>query len=259
MHPMFASVANLFVQSFAFIANIPLHLFAKETMKQMGEIREMENWITAKDIAKMYGVSSRTVNNWWNENFAGQEFDVNAKVSPERVAKMTAGKAKKGSAISAKRPRNNFNPQRHKPLPPAPDKTGDGNSARTFFDRIKSITAAQIRTALFNILAVGVVVGHGVLIWVECSQLWGMVGAIGGGVVFTVVLLAVLLASDPSKNRTSTYALWFMACVDTAAFWVHYPSFKTYSVSDAVTVGVCVFICACSFVALVLFQDSKLS
>ena len=218
----------------------------------MGDIHGMKHGITLAELAEKSGGKYDTFYRKAKREFPAEIWTADSVLLPEHIAVLRPRKSG-GSA----RKKSTFNPQRQS-TPPAPENP-ETAPARTFFDRLKSITSAQIRTALFNILAVGVVVGHGVLIWVECSQLWGMVGAIGGGVVFTVVLLAVLLASDPSKNRTSAYALWFMACVDTAAFWVHYPSFKTYSVSDAVTVGVCVFICACSFIALVLFQDSKLS
>lgn len=213
----------------------------------MGELREMENWLTAKDLAKKWGKTTRTINGWWNETFREIEFDVNAKISPERInalrEKYIKGKAKNGAKKIPK------------PLPPAEEGREYGGPAPS---RITWPNAAQIRSALFNILAVGVVVGHGALIWVECSELWGLVGFFGGLVVFMVVLLAVLLASDPSKNRTSSYALWFMLVVDSAAYWVHYPSFVNYSVSDSVRTGICIFICACSFMALLLFRDSKL-
>lgn len=206
-----------------------------------GKMAEM----TLQELAEKSGGKYDTIWRKAKREFPGTSWTADTEVPPEIARVLVPSKSGKG------RRKKQFT----KPSPPAPKGQEYGASAPA---RITWPKAAQIRTALFNTLSVGVVVGHGALIWVECSELWETVGFFGGLVVFMVVLLAVLLASDPSKNRTSYYALWFMFCVDTAAYWVHYPSFVNYSVGDSVRTGVCIFICACSFMALLLFRDSKL-
>lgn len=212
----------------------------------MGEIREMEKMITAKELAKNEQVTVRAINERWKENFREIKFDANALLSPEQVAVLReAGKRKRTKRRT-----------KQTPVPPTTQEVRPEPKATAASWRFPSW--AQAKNTVFNTLAVGTIVGHGALIWYECGKLWGGVGAIGGGVVFMVVLLAVLLAADPSKNRTSSYAIGFMLMVDIAAFWVHYPSFVNYAVSDVVRTGICIFICASSFMALLLFRDHKL-
>jgi len=61
----------------------------------MGVLHEMKETLTAKDLAKLEGVTVRAINTRWNANFRGQPFDSNAELSPEQVAKLReAGKRK---------------------------------------------------------------------------------------------------------------------------------------------------------------------
>jgi len=116
------------------------------------------------------------------------------------------------------------------------------------------------RNAVVSLLLITVVIGHAGLVWYDTGQMWGMPGVIGGAVTFAVVLAAVLLASDASKNRTSSSALWFVALIDAAAFFVHVPTFEKYAdIGPIETRAFASFLCGCSFVALYLFRDSKLS
>lgn len=123
--------------------------------------------------------------------------------------------------------------------------------------RWKTPSISEARTFLFGLVSIAVIVGHGFLIWQEAAELYGYIGAVGGFVVFLVVCLAVLLASDSSKNRTSEYALYFMFFVDSAAGFVHFEALSRPDVPQAMTIGFCIFICACSWVALLLYRDSK--
>lgn len=124
--------------------------------------------------------------------------------------------------------------------------------------RLRWPTRREVVLFFFNTLAIAIVCGHGFMIWQEAAELYGYLGNVGGAIVFAVVCLAVLIASDSSRVRTSGNALWFMLCVDAAAGFVHYEALHTPSVPNAMTVGFCLFICACSFVALLLYRDSKL-
>ena len=115
------------------------------------------------------------------------------------------------------------------------------------------------RNAAVSLLLIAVVIGHAGLVWYDTGQMWGTPGVIGGAVTFAVVLAAVLLASDASKNRTSSSALWFVALIDAAAFFVHVPTFEKYAdIGPIETRAFASFLCGCSFVALYLFRDSKL-
>lgn len=112
----------------------------------------------------------------------------------------------------------------------------------------------------FDIIAVAIVAGHAGLIWYDASVLWGMAGNIGGGIAFFVVLLALIIAVDDRRPRTSEYAMWFVCVVDIGAWFVHTPAFMQYAKADATLTGwFCAAICTLSFMALYLFRDSKLA
>lgn len=116
---------------------------------------------------------------------------------------------------------------------------------------------SAVRRALLDIILVGIVVGHAGLIWYDCADLWGVPGQIGGGLAFFIIVAAVMLATDPAKNITSQIALVFAFLVDFAAWWVHYPVFQTYSVSDEITGVLCAFLCLMSFGALLIYRHQK--
>ena len=107
-------------------------------------------------------------------------------------------------------------------------------------------------------ILIGIVLGHAALVWYDCADLWQTPGSIGGGLVFFIVLAAVMFAADPAKNRTSGFALWFVALVDAAAYFVHKPVFDEYGAGEVITAAICIFICAASWVALYLYQDQNL-
>ena len=163
--------------------------------------------------------------------------------------------AEQVAALSGQKQRtkkSSFNPQRQS-TPPAPDKTGDGNSARNF-----SETVGVVRHFAVGAVLVAVVICHAALVWYDCAHLYGWAGVIGGAAVFLIVLAAVLLAADREKYSTSEAALWFVFVVDCAAWWVHFPVFDTPDVSSRVTGFLCGFLCAASWVALYLFRNYKL-
>ena len=124
----------------------------------------------------------------------------------------------------------------------------------------KSFDIAKFRTGLVDVLCAIAVIGHGILVWFDCWELWGKAGFIGGGLAFVIILIAFTLATDSSKNRTSENAMWFVLLVDLAAWKVHFDTFIRFSnVGEIVTGCLCAFLCACSFMALYIFRDSKLN
>ncbi len=124
----------------------------------------------------------------------------------------------------------------------------------------KSFDIAKFRTGLVDVLCAIAVIGHGILVWFDCWELWGKAGFIGGGLAFVIILIAFTLATDSTKNRTSENAMWFVFLVDLAAWKVHFDTFIRFSnVNHIVTGCLCAFLCACSFMALYIFRDSKLN
>lgn len=124
----------------------------------------------------------------------------------------------------------------------------------------KRFNIAEFRTGLVDVLCAIAVIGHGVLVWFDCWELWGKAGFIGGCLAFVIILIAFTLATDSSKNRTSENAMWFVFLVDLAAWKVHFDTFIRFSnVGETVTGCLCAFLCACSFMALYIFRDSKLN
>lgn len=148
---------------------------------------------------------------------------------------------------------NNVTAQQEKEVIELPIEDSQANT--TSFKEVVS----RIRD--FSILALYfiVVVGHGILVWYDCSQIWGMPGTIAGGIGFAIILAAFLMATDKTRERTSESALTFVAFVDVASIFVHYPVFSGYDVANWITtLCICVFIPCMSWGALYLFRVFKL-
>lgn len=114
---------------------------------------------------------------------------------------------------------------------------------------------------LEDVLCIGIVMGHAILIAYDCAALWATPGLIGGGLAFMLQCLALLYSRNQDKVRTSGTALWVVAFVDVCAWFVHYPTFLASSadVSPIVTGSLCALLCFFSFIALYLYRDSKIS
>lgn len=149
----------------------------------------------------------------------------------------------------------------HNNVVPQPEKEVIELAAQQEERGVTSFREVVNRIRDFSILALYfiVVVGHGILVWYDCSQIWGMPGTIAGGIGFAIILAAFLMATDKSRQRTSESALTFVAFVDVASIFVHYPVFSGYDVANWITtVCICVFIPCMSWGALYLFRDFKL-
>ncbi len=116
---------------------------------------------------------------------------------------------------------------------------------------------SEIRRFALDALLIVIAAGHAILIWYDCSTLWSVPGFIGGGLAFGIVLATIMLATDPAKNFTSQYALFFALMVDAGAYWVHRPVFSQYDAPEAVTTALCVFLCGMSWGALFLYRHLK--
>lgn len=219
-------------------------------------------YMTPKEIAERLDVGTDAVRMKYRRMFPNRPFDVNESLPSEIYIRLLSdgrrsGKhqVKKSSPITVKDVAEKFNVPPHissmredrKQAPPKPAK-----------DWKRRISVESIRAAMLSVILLAVVIGHGALIWYDCATLWGTAGLIGGGVVFLIVLAAVLLAADESRVRTSGTALYFALCIDISAWWVHFPTFQRPDVSDVITGALCAFLCACSWIALFLYRDKNL-
>lgn len=166
-------------------------------------------------------------------------------VTPELYEALSA----KGSA-KEKRPRSV--PAKKSEVIRLPEKP-DTPPARQALPSFQAIRRTSISALLFC-----VVIGHAGLVWYDLAAMWGVPGTIGGGLMFAVMLAALGFASDPAVNRTSEAALWFVALLDCAAYFVHFEVFDRPDVNIWFTRALCALICACSWMSLYFFRDSKL-
>lgn len=127
-----------------------------------------------------------------------------------------------------------------------------------FVGWVAQITIAQVRTFLFDLSLFLIIFGHAALIWYDCIESWQTPGNIAGGMVFLLVAATFIVATDPSKNVTSEYAVGFDALICIGSIFVHYPTFMKYSTINAtVTTCLCVAIPLVSWVSLYLYRHSK--
>lgn len=204
--------------------------------------------INTETIAEFSAKTRRnadTVYRFARRKFPAQNWSINSAVTPELYEALTAGKSDKTKPRSIrieKKPETIRLPEKPD-TPPARQALPDLHTVRRF----------SIRLLLFV-----AVIGHAGLVWYDLATLWGVPGTIGGGLMFAVMLAALGLASDPALPRTSEAALWFVALLDCAAYFVHFEVFDRPDVQIWFTRALCALICACSWACLYLFRDSKL-
>jgi len=175
----------------------------------------------------------------------GEKYQANRPVTEKEIEILLADKPKQVAKILPAKTENKPEKQQEKKPKSEPKKRFD---------------IAKFRTGLVDVLCAIAVIGHGFLVWFDCWELWGKAGFIGGGLAFVIILIAFTLATDSTKNRTSENAMWFVFLVDLAAWKVHFDTFIRFSnVGEIVTGCLCAFLCACSFMALYIFRDSKLN
>lgn len=200
---------------------------------------------TIAEFSAKTGRNADTVYRFARRKFPAQNWSINSAVTPELIAALSAGKSAK-----EKRPRSV--PAKKSEVVSLPEKP-DTPPARQALPSFQAIRRASISVLLFC-----VVIGHAGLVWYDLAAMWGVPGTIGGGLMFAVMLAALGFASDPAVNRTSEAALWFAALLDIAAYFVHFQVFDRHDVNIWLTRALCALICACSWMSLYFFRDSKL-
>ena len=205
----------------------------------------MEHGQTIAEFSAKTGRNADTVYRFARRKFPAQNWSINSAVTPELLAALSAGKSGK-----EKRPRSV--PAKKSEVVSLPEKP-DTPTARQALPSFQAIRRTSISVLLFC-----VVIGHAGLVWYDLAAMWGVPGTIGGGLMFAVMLAALGFASDPAVNRTSEAALWFAALLDIAAYFVHFQVFDRHDVNIWLTRALCALICACSWMSLYFFRDSKL-
>ena len=208
----------------------------------------MEHGQKTETIAEFSERTGRKWNTVWKfakRTFPTETWVKHSAVTPELLAALSAGKSGK-----EKRPRSvRKETSEAIRLPEKPDTP----PARQALPSFQAIRRTSISALLFC-----VVIGHAGLVWYDLATMWGVPGTIGGGLMFAVMLAALGFASDPAVNRTSEAALWFVALLDIAAYFVHFEVFDRQDVNIWFTRALCALICACSWMSLYFFRDSKL-
>lgn len=190
-------------------------------------------------------------------------FAKHRELSPDEIAKLESanfrGKAKQvreTSETADEKPAESFAPVVVVPAEkPAKEKPAQAQAKKQKAWSLPSMES--VVRFLYSALAVCIVVGHGFMIWQEAWALYGYLGAIAGCIVFMVVCLALLLSADKEQAIASDAAIWFMFLVDAAAIRVHYETMARPDVPFFMTVGFCIFIAGCSWIALYLFRETK--
>lgn len=198
--------------------------------------------MTLYEYAEKSGKNYDTVYRFFRRRFPEIGWTKDTDIPPDISAQLSV---KKGRTKASAKPETQPDKQPVKKADSAPAKVPD---------------IAALRLSVFSYILVAVVIGHAGLIWFDCAVLWGAPGVIGGGMSFLIALAAVLLSFDSDRPRTSETALWVVFCVDVAAWFVHFPTFKASAahVGDLHTGFISGFICLFSFAALYMLRDSKL-
>ncbi len=199
---------------------------------------------TAGQLADKLGLSADAMRKRFVRTYPGRAFSMSVILSAEDVQALSGRKNKKQDKTEATPIVTKPGPAHQKPAPAKKERW--------------RINTAKATSAATSIVLLAVVLCHASLVWYDCSTLWGMAGTIGGGAVTLIVIAAVLLAADRERYYTSEGAMWFVALVDIAAWWVHFPVFRTPLVNDTTTGFLCGFLCACSFMALYLFRSKNI-
>lgn len=240
-----------------------INRFGESRVYNKKEVIRMDQEILISELCDMFGVKPDTLRVIWKRNGL-HDFRQTRMAKPDEIAKIksyyTNKKARRfGPVVRGKRRKKT--PEVYAEIPQQRDSVLFASPAENVSpasEHGRQITATPIREHALNFLLVGIVVGHAGLIWYDCAIQWLFPGTLGGSLGFFMVLAALLLSTDPTRVRTSEFALYFVGIIDGLAWWVHFPTFQNDRVSDLITGVFTAFLCAASWTALYLYRDSKL-
>ena len=211
--------------------------------------RNSDGNMTARQQAEKEGKSVSCMAKRWKESFPGIPFAADSELTTEQLSAISKER-KSGSVKNTELTAIGKSIMKRTPTP-AGDKGCSSGKLKMDW--------AKFRAGAIDVLLACIVAGHALLIWYDCTTLWGTPGLIGGGISLLIVLAALLFSMDSNLPRTSGSAMWFVFFVDCGAFWVHYPTFqRSATIGNNETIALCIFLCGMSFAALYLFRDSKL-
>lgn len=110
-----------------------------------------------------------------------------------------------------------------------------------------------------------IICGHAVLVWYDCSILWGSPGFIAGIVVFSMIVFGMLTMASKAMKDVVENVAWVVWTLEGAAIFVHVPSF-TQNATVAYSRGLgelhtwllSGIICFCSIAATSFFKETIL-
>lgn len=111
-------------------------------------------------------------------------------------------------------------------------------------------------SGLSDALLIAVVVGHGLLIVQELSQMAGRIGRTSGFMVLLSIIAAVSLSSGSRWHGVSGGFVWFVFVLDCAATYLHYRAFEPY-VGGGLAIGLAITVSAVSFFALYFYREKN--
>jgi hypothetical protein len=122
----------------------------------------------------------------------------------------------------------------------------------------------DFRALSFQIVCVLIVVFHAGLIAYDVTFIWGVPGAIAGGLAFLSVIATLIICTDKKQEDVSQDMVWFVWLIDAAAGVVHFRTFNFavsvkggMGVEKVETTAFAVFTCLFSAAALYFFRASQ--
>ena len=184
----------------------------------MGAMHETFSPITAKDIAKKYGVDIATIRNRWNANFAKGTFDSNRELSPEQVEVLSRNKREK-RVTKIRESKTIIRAPEIITVHPTPAPASGVSTPAP--GRAKM---AWPVFGLSEFLALAVY-GHTALVWYEVSLIFATPGILAGVVLFALKHCAVVVCRSEKFADYHSDAFGVAFVLDALAVWVHYTAF----------------------------------
>lgn len=114
----------------------------------------------------------------------------------------------------------------------------------------------HLMSVLSDIMLIAIVVGHGLLIVQELSQMAGQIGQTAGIMIMLSILSAISLSSNKRWYSVSYDFVWFIFMLDCASVFLHYRAFKP-SLGSAMALGLAITVSAVSFFSLFFYRNKN--
>lgn len=133
----------------------------------------------------------------------------------------------------------------------------DTSSAQANRDAKMSVDFVQrFLSTIADTLLVLIVVGHGLLIVQELSQMAGQIGRTAGAMVMLSILAAVALSSKSKWYDVSSEFVWFVFVLDMSATYLHYRAF-VQSLGTGLAIGLACVVSFVAFFALYFYRNKN--